>query len=343
MVYDLKGKAPAIPQGSLVLVTGVNGYIGSHIADQFLEAGYRVRGSTRDVDKATCVREFFSKKYGEGKFETVVVADMVKEGAFDEAVKGCSGIAHVASDLSFSPDPNVVVPPTLAGARNAASAAAKEPSIKRFVFTSSSVAIANSQLNDPSFHVTNTGWNDSAIEQAWAPPPYTPDRSFIAYCASKAQAEREMWKFVSEEKPGWTLNCVLPDLNIGTILHEQQRASTGECIRSIYRDGDMTMAKMFPPAWMVNVRDTARLHVAAMIDPDVVDERILAYAYPYNFNDILAILRESYPAKEFPADLEGVGKVTGSVENGPGAELLKRFGQSGWTGLEESVRENVGL
>ncbi|KAL9576090.1 MAG: hypothetical protein Q9212_007395, partial [Teloschistes hypoglaucus] len=87
MGYDLKGKPPAIPPGSLVLVTGVNGYLGSHIADQFLEAGYRVRGTTRSNDKAAGVRELFTQKYGEGKFETVVVADMGKEGAFDEAVK----------------------------------------------------------------------------------------------------------------------------------------------------------------------------------------------------------------------------------------------------------------
>lgn len=94
MGYDLKEKSPAIPQGSLVLVTGVTGYIGSHIADQFLEAGYRIRGTTRSNDKAAWVRELFTKKYGEGKFETVVVADMVKEGAFDEAVKGNLTSSH---------------------------------------------------------------------------------------------------------------------------------------------------------------------------------------------------------------------------------------------------------
>lgn len=43
--------APAIPKDSLVLVTGINGYLGSHVADQFLEAGYRVRGTTRDLKK----------------------------------------------------------------------------------------------------------------------------------------------------------------------------------------------------------------------------------------------------------------------------------------------------
>lgn len=88
MIYDLKGKSPAIPIGSLVLVTGISGYIGSHVADQLLQAGYCVRGTVRDESKGEWVRELFNKKYGEGKVETVVVADMAHDGAFDEACKG---------------------------------------------------------------------------------------------------------------------------------------------------------------------------------------------------------------------------------------------------------------
>lgn len=80
--------ASAIPQGSTVLVTGVNGYIGSHAADQLLLAGYKVRGTVRDLSRAQWVQEFFDQKYGSGKFELFVVPKMNVDGAFDEAVKG---------------------------------------------------------------------------------------------------------------------------------------------------------------------------------------------------------------------------------------------------------------
>lgn len=80
--------AAAIPKDSLVLVTGINGYLGSHITDQFLQAGYRVRGTTRDLKKVEALKEFWEKKYGSGRLELVVVKDMSHEGAFDEAVKG---------------------------------------------------------------------------------------------------------------------------------------------------------------------------------------------------------------------------------------------------------------
>ena len=81
-------KERAIPEGSLVLVTGVNGWVGSNVADQFLHYGYRVRGTVRNVEKAAPLKALFDKKYGEGKFELVSVTDMVSEGAFDEVTKG---------------------------------------------------------------------------------------------------------------------------------------------------------------------------------------------------------------------------------------------------------------
>lgn len=78
----------AIPLGSTVLVTGVNGFIGSHIADQLLLSGYKVRGTVRDASRAQWVQELFDAKYGSGKFELFVVPQMGVDGAFDDAVKG---------------------------------------------------------------------------------------------------------------------------------------------------------------------------------------------------------------------------------------------------------------
>jgi hypothetical protein len=46
-----------------------------------------------------------------------------------------------------------------------------------------------------------------AMEQAWAPPPYEPERGFTVYAASKAQSEKELWKLYNEmEKPSFVLN-----------------------------------------------------------------------------------------------------------------------------------------
>lgn len=78
----------AIPKGSIVLVTGVNGYIGSHTADQLLSFGYKVRGTVRDASRCQWVQKFFDEKYGKRRSELAVVAHISPDGAFDEAVKG---------------------------------------------------------------------------------------------------------------------------------------------------------------------------------------------------------------------------------------------------------------
>ncbi|KAL8795898.1 MAG: hypothetical protein Q9182_007470 [Xanthomendoza sp. 2 TL-2023] len=343
MNYDLRGQSPAIPLNSLILVTGISGYIGSHVADQLLQAGFRVRGTVRNSSKGDWVRELFGTKYGPEKIEIVIVAEMAHPDAFDEACKGVSGIIHVASDLTFSPDPNLVIPTTIAGALNAASAAAKSPSIKRFIYTSSSAALLLARTNEP-FTITNKQWNDQAVQQAWAPPPYTDDRRLAVYGASKTQAEQALWKFVEEQHPGFVLNAVLPNFNIGKILSDQGSLSSGGAVKWIVEGGEMgRLTAMFGPQWMVNVQDTARLHVAALIDPEVINERILAFAYPFNFNDVLACLRKLDPGRDdWPGDVEGLGRDLSELDNEPGKELLRRFGREGWMGLEESVRDNAG-
>ena len=92
---------------------------------------------------------------------------------------------------------------------------------------------------------------------------------------------------------------------------------------------------------MVNVKDTARIHVAALLDPETKNQRLLAYAEPFNWNDLLAILRKLYPGKEFPADIENAPRDLSKLDNSREAALLKAFGRPGFTGMEESVRENA--
>ena len=88
----------------MVLVTGVNGFIASHIADQILLAGYKVRGTARTAAKAEHLKEYWDKKYGLGKVEIVEVPELGIKGAFDEVVKGM----HIPYSLrAFLTNPQV--------------------------------------------------------------------------------------------------------------------------------------------------------------------------------------------------------------------------------------------
>jgi nucleoside-diphosphate-sugar epimerase len=92
----------AIPKDSLVLVTGVSGFIGSHVADQLLLAGYRVRGTTRDVSKVKTLSSLWESKYGKNRIEFVAVPDMAAPDAYREAVKG-SPVFSVALKIANLP------------------------------------------------------------------------------------------------------------------------------------------------------------------------------------------------------------------------------------------------
>jgi nucleoside-diphosphate-sugar epimerase len=116
----------AIPPGSSVVVTGAIGFIASYVADKLLEAGYRVRGTVRSIHRAGWLQEFFDRRHSPDKFELIEVPKMEAPNAFDDAVEGASGIAHMATPVMQSFDPNKAVPMIVSGSLNALMAAAKE-------------------------------------------------------------------------------------------------------------------------------------------------------------------------------------------------------------------------
>lgn len=331
----------AIPRGSLILVSGANGFIASHVVDQFLEAGYNVRGTVRSAARCAWLQKVFDERHGPGKFSLYEVPDMAVPGAFDEAVKGAAGFAHVATPVMQSFDPNEGIPVVEEGTLNALRAAAKEPSVKRVVLTSSSTAAASPQPNKK-FVIDSNTWNDEAVKAAWAPPPYEGlQRRLDVYSASKTQGEKAAWKFLREEKPSFVLNTVLPNANMGLVLSTEHQGypSTAGWIRALWNgfDGHEDL-KFNPPQYYVNVQDNARVHVAAIIFEDVAGERLFTFAHPYTWNSILAIFRKLYPQRKFIDDIPDIGRDLSKVANERAEELLKRFGLPGWTNLESSVK-----
>jgi nucleoside-diphosphate-sugar epimerase len=90
----------AISAPAKVLVTGANGYLATWVVKKYLEAGYSVRGTVRSLSKSAFLNDKFGH-YG-NRFELVVVDDITKDGAFDEAVKGVDAIAHTASPFHLN-------------------------------------------------------------------------------------------------------------------------------------------------------------------------------------------------------------------------------------------------
>lgn len=88
---------------SLILVTGANGYIASHIANEALARNYRVRGTVRNPSATQWLQDFFDERYGKGRFELVKADGFDKEGALDPFLDG----------MLLAPCASVLQPPCL--------------------------------------------------------------------------------------------------------------------------------------------------------------------------------------------------------------------------------------
>ena len=225
---------PAIPKGSWVLVTGATGYIASHIILQLLDGGYKVRGTVRDLNRAAWLKNDLFAKFAEsGSFELSLVPDLAAPGAYDESVKGMSGVIHVATIATWAADPNEVIPQTVRGALNALESAAKEAQVTRFVYTSTAGS-ATMLVPNVKFHVDPSSWNDAVAALAWAPPPYEPSRGVVVYMQSKVEAEKAVWTFAEKNKPGFVVNAVLPFTTLGQVLNDSHWSTTPGFIRQVW-------------------------------------------------------------------------------------------------------------
>ncbi|OBT65023.1 hypothetical protein VE03_05213 [Pseudogymnoascus sp. 23342-1-I1] len=339
------------PGETIIAVTGVSGFVGSHVADQLLDAGYVVRGIMRDGSKNEWASQFFTQKYGPEKFELVTIPRFDEPGAFDATLQGVSGVIHVASNMTFRPDPHEVIPPTVASTLALLEAASKHESIKRFVLSSSCATVASPEPGVDRVIDKDT-WNDSAIEQAWAPPPYNPLRGFSVHAASKAQSERDAWQWYHRHKPHFTLNTVLPAMNFGRslVLEHQGHPSTSGLIAALFNNDaerlrlvlNVYIFTQTSQHFCLSVEDNERLHIAALLHPDVSNERVFAYGQPYTWRGMQRLLQKLYPEKAFTPDMADAvldGSQIGLAPRTLG--LLQDLGRDGWTGLEEIVKLNM--
>jgi nucleoside-diphosphate-sugar epimerase len=116
--------------------------------------------------------------------------------------------------------PDELLRTTVAGTLGCLQAAAKEPSVRRFVLTSSSAAVRSLQA----YRGTGTVSADEYDEQTLAlakniPAALPPMQKFmIAYFASKVAAEQAFWEWVKNNKPHFSANAVLPCTIYGSPL-----------------------------------------------------------------------------------------------------------------------------
>lgn len=123
-----------------VVVTGADGFIGSHLTEALLDAGFEVKALVRHVpanrlNDLSCPDN--SKK---GKIE-IITGDIKDPHFCNELLQDCNYVFHLASLISVLhsfTDPDEFLHTNVTGTLNLLNAARKATGLQRFVYTSTS-------------------------------------------------------------------------------------------------------------------------------------------------------------------------------------------------------------
>ncbi|RPD61332.1 NAD(P)-binding protein [Lentinus tigrinus ALCF2SS1-6] len=289
---------PAVTSGK-VLVTGANGYVAVWVVKSYLEKGFAVRGTVRSESKAKHLRQLF-QSYGD-KFEIIIVDDITKEGAFDEAVKGVDAIAHTASPFhDRADDPSEIIVPAVQGTLSVLHSALQHgaQSVQRVVITASCASIFEYGATPRVF--SEKDWNERAIREVGEKGRAAANGD--KYCASKTLAERAAWDFWNKHKSevAWDVAVMNPPYVYDPVLHEVDKPEHLNESLTLWWNavvaGKLTDEELVTIGFgWVDVRDLATAHVRATTTPEAGGERVIVSAGTYKDQDFVNIAHRLYP------------------------------------------------
>ncbi|WP_410813509.1 SDR family oxidoreductase [Micromonospora sp. 067-2] len=246
---------------SNVLVTGGSSFIAGHVIAQLLDQGYTVRTTIRSLIKENTVRSALRLAGVTGdEALTFVEADLMQDTGWRAAVAGMDFAIHLASPIHTGKvkDEDEVISPARDGALRVLRAAS-DAGVRRVVLTSA-------------FHAV--GFGHGHIDHVFTEDDWSPlnGPGVDAYGRSKILAEKAAWDF--NKKPGqkMELTTILPVAVMGPLIGNDVSGANHIIQRSL--NGKMPgYPHLFVP--IVDVRDVAAAHIAAMTRPEAAGERFL--------------------------------------------------------------------
>jgi nucleoside-diphosphate-sugar epimerase len=268
-----------------VLLTGVSGFLGGHVALQLLNAGYTVRGSVRNLGKADKVRETLARAGADISRLEFVALDLLSDKGWSDAMADVRYLVHTASPfvVQAPKDPEELIRPAVDGTRRAITAALGAK-VERIVLTSSTAAIQYGH-GDYARPLTEADWTEVASDQTGA------------YARSKTLAEREAWRLVDAAGRHDSLAVINPSAILGPLLDDDEGTSSILIKRLL--DGKLPAAPRLSFA-IVDVRDVAALHVDALTNPAAGGERCIASVETLFMGELGQRLKAAFPSRRIP-------------------------------------------
>lgn len=283
-----------------ILITGLSGFVGSHIAKGFLDLNtadsikYEVVGTVRSAKKgdALLTQPAFCHAVQAKTLRYIVVKDL-SDYDFSADLKDIDAIAHTASPCHYDGQSfDEYFKPAVLGTRNLLMAAQKSPTVKAVAMTSSIGAVLDSRI--------------PALEQAgkifteadWFPVNYEDAASQtkigLWYAASKTFAEEEAWKIKKHKNTSWSLATICPPSIYGPVINtsspEEMNITSGWMYGLFSGQTKEVMETKFP--FYVDVRDVAEAHIKAILQES--NDRFITSAGLYDFQKVVDFIHKKH-------------------------------------------------
>lgn len=239
-----------------VCVTGATGYVAGHIVQRLLAAGHTVHATARNPSNAKAVGHLTSLP-GAAERLKLFKADLLADGAFDEALAGCSAVLHTASpyllDCPPGKEEEMLIGPAIRGTENVLNSVNRAPSVTRVLVTSSVVGVWGDPSERGKGHVfTEEDWNKIAHPKNYP------------YFYSKMKAEQRAYEMEREAGGKWSLVTLNPGVVWGPPVGNR---ADGESVSQMI---DLLSGALWPWApplgtAVVDVRDVALAHCLALV------------------------------------------------------------------------------
>jgi len=269
----------------VVLVTGASGFVGKWTVIELLAAGYSVRGTVRSMSKAEAVRGAAAKALAGdvGDRLEFAVCDLMDDAGWAQAMVGIDAVMHVAAQiLAIEPkNPDLVIGPAVEGTRRVLRFSA-EAGITRVILTSSiaTVGYGHGHIRGKRIYTEEHYTNLQGMKFTWA------------YCTGKTRAEQAAWAFAKEK--GLKLTTIHPGAILGPAVDDDASISLGMVSGLLEGTTPAMPSNGFS---IIDVRDVAAIHIAALEQPDSAGERYLATSDYVPFPEVANILRVAYPER----------------------------------------------
>jgi nucleoside-diphosphate-sugar epimerase len=309
-----------------------------------IENGYRVRGTVRSLKNKDQYNHLYQIPNADSRLE-LVEADLLTENSFDEAVKGCAGVFHVASPFFFGgQDPQRdFVDPALNGTRNVFSSVIKNlDTVKRVVVTSSVAALFHASDVVPGKVYTEADWNTgSSVNDN-------------PYSYSKVIAEREAWKIAKEHNISMT--TINPPFILGPVVAKERVKTVQDLNASnAFMLNYLTKSTSDPCSAnsgvsIVHAKDVAKAHRLAFESSDASGNRFICSATKISNARICKILLSLYPQfkdhipskVEYPENVDSIEEAEKAIYSFSSDNLqsvIPEFGD--FISVESTIKETV--